>query len=830
MKQLSSLVLSLSFLFHSPVFAEAETPSCTFENNLFYSKIRKDDSNPKGCIEDSSQKKNTLSKGIAEINSKLISNNLSGCSTLLSKESVVKTKESCRKITRCSDEIVQFSSVSSDEIYCSLNTIKFNYDKAKFVYSTNQFFNKVEPQILATENIESILQKLGIDNKEIFKCPKVGSEKACSQEVSGLEEDYVKRVLNEVVLNSLKGQGKPTDKESRMRTRATRNSAARAQTYLNRLSFVANISENASTSSPLNVEIYNDEAKAKVQRTLLEVELSVELKKLGIDFYDEKKKYDQMFSDSSVPYKDELEKYKTLYLKIYNEAAKSKCSTSIYNMKYVCKEIAKTFKNVKDINQKDILLSYASDLSFKDKKAKTPTDEYVLNLGILNSVGNNEKFDFNQFLKVYDYSNACIDEFGQDAIEGSVGSLNAKTRFSQIISQRTEAIRSVAESSVSKTTNLMKDITNDIENSDDNDLKRISKSARILTGANVNTQIESNNSFKKMIEPIGTNNLEKLSQVNTSDKIISEIAPNIENKNIQALPRTSLPTTVPSIGQNEFNSILDDRNQPNTPNQSVMKRISELEEREKALKKKTDDKVATSAESDEMKQLRMQIEELKGQLAKSNNMDALGNKMVVAKDGAASTATATAKYPAATNLPGTASAIVSKKDSREVGSERENYSANVPRSNYSDNGSVGSPDMRAPASVGGGKSAIGSMGKGGSATAFGMALTRSGELTEDLSKIADNPKEAELFILAEKSNGQPFIIRENGLLVQVVVEKDTSGKMLLENGKPKLRKIKLSKEKEALVAREFNVVREAKTVRDTVRLQDLRKTTEDAVK
>jgi hypothetical protein len=131
--------------------------------------------------------------------------------------------------------------------------------------------------------------------------------------------------------------------------------------------------------------------------------------------------------------------------------------------------------------------------------------------------------------------------------------------------------------------------------------------------------------------------------------------------------------------------------------------------------------------------------------------------------------------------------------------------------------------------VGGVKAAVfGSKSSGSSA--YGLALTRSGDVTEDLSKIADNPKEAELFIMAEKSNGKPFIIRENGLLVQVIVEKDDAGKAIIENGKPKLKKIKLTKDKEAIVAREFNVVREAKTVRDTVRLQELRRTTEDAVK
>jgi hypothetical protein len=103
-------------------------------------------------------------------------------------------------------------------------------------------------------------------------------------------------------------------------------------------------------------------------------------------------------------------------------------------------------------------------------------------------------------------------------------------------------------------------------------------------------------------------------------------------------------------------------------------------------------------------------------------------------------------------------------------------------------------------------------------------------LTSDLSKIVENPKESEIIGLLEKNDGQPFLIRENGVLIQVQIEKDVAGKVVTINGRPKLKRLKIGTEKEVLVQKELNMIREAKKTTDTVRLRDLNSTTREALK
>lgn len=90
-------------------------------------------------------------------------------------------------------------------------------------------------------------------------------------------------------------------------------------------------------------------------------------------------------------------------------------------------------------------------------------------------------------------------------------------------------------------------------------------------------------------------------------------------------------------------------------------------------------------------------------------------------------------------------------------------------------------------------------------TEFGLVLTKAGEPATDLNQMITNPSESDLMRLAEKSNGEPFLINENGELIRVLVKKDSKGKLVFE-------KVKLSSEQKKKLAIKKDTVRAIKEI------------------
>jgi hypothetical protein len=120
----------------------------------------------------------------------------------------------------------------------------------------------------------------------------------------------------------------------------------------------------------------------------------------------------------------------------------------------------------------------------------------------------------------------------------------------------------------------------------------------------------------------------------------------------------------------------------------------------------------------------------------------------------------------------------------------------------------------------------------GEKTASGIMLSKSGEVVIDPTNIPENPKDGDIVNFIEESKGQPFLIRENGILMKVTVELDKSGKpQLADNGKPRFKKVRISKAQEANIVKEAsNVQKSLKEVgRDPTRLFKLRSLIDQAV-
>lgn len=96
---------------------------------------------------------------------------------------------------------------------------------------------------------------------------------------------------------------------------------------------------------------------------------------------------------------------------------------------------------------------------------------------------------------------------------------------------------------------------------------------------------------------------------------------------------------------------------------------------------------------------------------------------------------------------------------------------------------------------------------------FGILLSKTGEALIDPSSIVDNPQEADILNLLERSHGQPFLIKENGTLVKVAPLFDDSGKpQISKDGKPLFKKVRLSKDQQAAIAKETDIIKSSKEI------------------
>lgn len=139
-----------------------------------------------------------------------------------------------------------------------------------------------------------------------------------------------------------------------------------------------------------------------------------------------------------------------------------------------------------------------------------------------------------------------------------------------------------------------------------------------------------------------------------------------------------------------------------------------------------------------------------------------------------------------------------ERSSRKVRDVKSNSGGNVESSSTSSSES-------AVASVIESKSPTKNNNNTGIKTDFGLVLTKAGEPAADLNQIVANPSESELIKLAEKTNGEPFLINENGEVVRVLVKKDAKGKLVFE-------KVKLTSEQKKKLAVKKETVRSIKEI------------------
>ncbi|MGZ3790596.1 MAG: hypothetical protein ACXVLQ_18990, partial [Bacteriovorax sp.] len=160
---------------------------------------------------------------------------------------------------------------------------------------------------------------------------------------------------------------------------------------------------------------------------------------------------------------------------------------------------------------------------------------------------------------------------------------------------------------------------------------------------------------------------------------------------------------------------------------------------------------------------------------------------------------------ASRNLPGAAYGD-SGNQGRYASTSGDNLNAvTSDRYDYSGQGSSNAA-IHAPAPQG----ASGAVGNGAKATnekaMAGIVLTKTGEVVQDQTSIIDNPKEGDIISLLEQTKGQPFLIRENGVLIKVSALLDASGKPQLgADGKPLFKKETLSKKEREIFAQKATI-------------------------
>ena len=255
-------------------------------------------------------------------------------------------------------------------------------------------------------------------------------------------------------------------------------------------------------------------------------------------------------------------------------------------------------------------------------------------------------------------------------------------------------------------------------------------------------------------------------------------------------------------------------------------RIAELEQKEKALATKTADSPISTDATNQMEDLRKQIDELKAAQEKA----AIENKAKVAGNPTTESIKSASRFADAPN--GRGSSIFGNKQSEA--NNLNDYQNNPNRSGSNFNSNSSQDVNNSSTSNLNGSRGIATNGTNGAiknnTVNSGIVLTKSGEVLIDPTKILDNPQEGDIVNIIEQTKGQPFLIRENGVLMSVAVILDSTGNPQMANGKPVYKKIRLSKDQEKSVTKEVNLQKSLKEVGpDHVRLFNLKNLIDQSV-
>lgn len=385
------------------------------------------------------------------------------------------------------------------------------------------------------------------------------------------------------------------------------------------------------------------------------------------------------------------------------------------------------------------------------------------------------------------------------------------------------------------------------------ELEKAAEVSRASTIAALSETAKRNETFKKEIKAMGIqlntdapkNNLVAVdlpiqqTKVETNDNRLNAFAESQKSflpDNVNQNNNKNTKPFEPSISENmnNFNVIDDekrDRNINNSYEEKLRSKFAELESKEKAMAKKVsqanlDAASADKVEStDELLELRRQIEELKKSQVKSVSDQ---KDITVKPEEKVSEAKSSVKN-------GSIFGSKSSSDSNER-SDSNAAATSIAASNSQpavfDNPQVDRAAIRGPAAVG--SSGANAASKGAAdkaAAAAGIILSKSGEVVQDTSSILENPKETEIANLLEVTNGQPFLIRENGILMKVTLALDIDGKPQKDKGRILFKKEVLSKAQQETIVKEANIQKSMKEVdRDPTRLFNLKSLLKETVK
>ncbi len=251
--------------------------------------------------------------------------------------------------------------------------------------------------------------------------------------------------------------------------------------------------------------------------------------------------------------------------------------------------------------------------------------------------------------------------------------------------------------------------------------------------------------------------------------------------------------------------------------EALDERLRSLEKKESSLGKKMpspDSSVEALPESQELSELKREIAELKNK--KNNEMiPAKNNESATAQNFAGSEKSGFQGAPSGgpTSLSSRFDREAPERLAIEQGVAPSRLAAPAASAEYAGETAVSAALGRAPASAAPGAQGLGKGGgdKGG---LTGALLTKRAEASNDPAMILENPNEGDISKAMERTNGEPFIIRENGELIKVAPVLDDKGKLvLLSDGTIKYKKIKLSKKQLELIAADnTNVIKAAKEV------------------
>ncbi|MDD4976171.1 MAG: hypothetical protein PHY93_17575 [Bacteriovorax sp.] len=316
------------------------------------------------------------------------------------------------------------------------------------------------------------------------------------------------------------------------------------------------------------------------------------------------------------------------------------------------------------------------------------------------------------------------------------------------------------------------------------------------------------------------------------DDLISAPKALFPDPNLNNRPGKSFDPNV-NEAMNNMNAIEDNRKNRDADanNRKLNSRLAELENKERTLAKKLpnspDGVKDVKDESDQLQSLRQQIEDLKKSQSKASK-----DKLAASSEDVKESERLRATGSSGNNGPsyfGSSKNSYQKNEESNRGEVVANSNANQ-AAGYSSgsNNNAASRSIASANPVNSGDRGKSVVEKSGS----GIMLTKTGEVVIDPAHIPENPKDGDIMNFIEESKGQPFLIRENGILMKVTIELDKNGKpQLTDNGKPRFRKVRLSKAQEANIVKEAsNVQKSLKEIgRDPTRLFKLRSLIDQAV-